>query len=39
MAAVSGLDKALGWVAAVASLAALGSVIYLGWVLPNQPLS
>lgn len=36
---VSGLDKGLAFAAMVVSLVALGSVIYLGWFLTNQPAS
>ncbi|MGI8967104.1 MAG: hypothetical protein ACR2H1_13590, partial [Limisphaerales bacterium] len=39
LAAVSGVDKALAIGAAIMSVVALGTVIYLGWFLTNVPVS
>ena len=39
LAGISGVDKGLAIAAAVASVAAPGSVVYLGWFLTNVPAS
>ncbi|MDQ6630148.1 MAG: hypothetical protein M3Y82_00125 [Verrucomicrobiota bacterium] len=39
LAAVSGVDKALAIGAAIMSVVALGTVVYLGWFLTNAPAS